>query len=93
MRTARPERATHPTPGWKARTDHVTPTALVNPRTPAVPATLDLRLEEYFASAALIGILAAQDEEPDKEWASEWAMEQGRIMAAKAREQRKARSR
>lgn len=86
MRATRSETETKPSPGWKPRAPRAT--AFVNPRAPSVPATLHLSLEEYFASAALIGIIAAQGDEPDKDWASEWALEQGAIMAAKARERR-----
>jgi hypothetical protein len=58
--------------------------AVSNPRPPAVPATLGLTLEEYFAAAALMGLLAAQDEEFDQDWASEWALDIGAKMATKA---------
>ena len=74
-----------PTPGWKPKRPAL---AWVNPRTPAVPATLDLRVEEYYAAAALMGILASQGEEPDQEWACEWAVEMGEKMASAARKRR-----
>jgi hypothetical protein len=74
-----------PVAGWN------TATALANPRTPAVPASLDLTLEEYFAAAALVGILGAQHKEPDMAWASKWASEMGVVMAAEARKRRKKR--
>lgn len=72
-----------PTPGWNARG-----TALSNPRPPAVPASLDLTLEEYYAAAATIGLLAAQDVEPDPEWASKWSLDYGKRMAREARRRR-----
>lgn len=55
---------------------------------PAVPATLELTLEEYYAAAAAIGLLAAQGDEPDPLWASQWALDFGTIMAAEARKRR-----
>jgi len=75
-----------PTPGWN------TGTAFLNPRTPAVPASLELTLEEYFAAAALVGILGAQQKEPDMAWASKWANEMGATMAAEARKRRRRRT-
>lgn len=74
-----------PSVGWKSRAHP----ALMNPRPPAVPATLQLTLEEYFGAAGAIGLIAAQAEEPDLEWASEWALKFGRVMARKARARRK----
>jgi hypothetical protein len=68
-------------PGWKA---HVQRPPFVNPRPPSVPSTMDLRLDEYFAGAALIGVLASQAEEPDSEWACEWAWQMGHKMAKQA---------
>lgn len=78
-------RAEAPSPGWNARTQ---PTPLQNPRPPAVPASLDLTLEEYYTATALMGILSAQEHEPDIEWAAKWAADMG---AAQAREMRKRR--
>ena len=75
-----------PVAGWN------TSTAFSNPRTPAVPASLDLTLEEYFAAAALVGILGAQQKEPDMAWASKWANEMGATMAAEARKRRRRRT-
>lgn len=75
------------TPGWKPRRPR-TATALANPRPPAAPATLDLTLEEYYAAAGAMGLLAAQGEECDPEWAAEWALKFGVKLAAKARERR-----
>lgn len=63
--------------------------AMVNPRPPAVPATLDLTLDEYFAATALMGLLAAQKDEPDPSWACEWALDMGALMAKAARKRRK----
>lgn len=77
------------TPGWKAHRHRSA--AFANPRPPAVPATLEITLEEYYAAAAAMGLLAAQSEECDPEWASEWALNFGAVMAARARERRKKR--
>lgn len=71
-------------PGWQGA-----PVALVNPRVPAVPATLDLDLEGYYTAAAVIGLLAAQKKEPDMDWALDWAVEFGEKMAKKVRKRRK----
>ena len=60
----------------------------VNPRPPAVPATLQLTLEEYYAAAGAIGLLAAQLQEPDAEWALEWSLDFGEKMAAASRRRR-----
>lgn len=68
--------------GWNTRT------LLQNPRPPAVPASLDLTLEQYFAAAAVMGLLSAQLEEPDSEWACEWSLKFGEKMAAAARNRR-----
>jgi hypothetical protein len=82
--------ASKPTPGWKPRA--VRP-GFVNPRPPSVPNTMDLRLDEYFAGAALIGVLASQGEEPDTEWACKWAWEMGHKMAHRAVARRNGRKR
>lgn len=74
------------TPGWKPKQRR---SALANPRPPAVPATLDLTIDEYYAAAGAIGLLAAQGEECDPEWAADWALDFGRVMAAKAERRRK----
>ena len=71
-----------PTRGWNTRV------ALLNPRAPAVPATLDITLEEYYAAAGAIGLLSAQLQEPDPRWASEWSLNFGATMAAEARRRR-----
>lgn len=76
-----------PSRGWNSRR------ALKNPRTPAVPATLDISQEEYFAAAALMGLLAAQMEQPDAEWAAGLALDFGATMAKKARQRRKRKTR
>ena len=60
-----------PTPGWKSAST----TSLANPRAPAVPVGLKLSVEQYYATAALIGILQSQHDEPDKQWAADWACE------------------
>lgn len=79
-----------PTPGWKGAA-----TARVgwrNPRTPAVPATLDLRLDEYFTASSLLGLLASQIEEPNKHWVRDWSFAMGEIMATSALRRRKKRA-
>lgn len=68
--------------GWNPRA------SLVNPRPPAVPATLNITLEEYYAAAGAIGLLSAQLEEPDPEWAMKWSLDFGERMAAEARRRR-----
>lgn len=77
-----------PTPGWKG-------TAIadgwVNPRPPALPATLHLTLEAYYTGCAMIGILAAQTEQPDLDWVSNLAIAQGTNTAAKIKRERKRR--
>lgn len=84
-------RRDHPTPGWKGRRAE-TGTALVNPRPPAVPATLNLTLEEYYAAAALMGLLPAQTEQPERDWLTDEALAIGETMAAKAKARRAART-
>lgn len=64
-----------------------------NPRTPSVPASLNLTLEEYFAAAGAVGLLSAQIEEPDATWACEWSLNFGAAMAAAARKRRKSQTR
>lgn len=76
-------KAARPVPGWNARTP------FVNPRAPAVPATLDINLEEYYTAAALIGILCAQGNEPDMDWAADWSEKMGAKMAARSRKRRR----
>ena len=76
-------------PGWNL---HRAATGLTNPRPPAVPATLDLTLEEYYAAAATIGLLAAQEVEPDPEWAAKWSLEYGQTMARESRRRRRQRT-
>src|SRR6185503_19478000 len=81
-------RADEPTPGWKARG---TMLQFVNGRVPSVPTTLDLRLNEYFAGAVVMGLLAGQAHEPNKKWARKWSFDMGDEMAneALARRRRK----
>lgn len=74
-----------PAPCWNAVTE------LQNPRSPSVPATLHLSLTEYFAASALIGLLSAQQKEPEMEWAARWALEMGHKMATESRRRRKRR--
>lgn len=85
---ALPWRQERPVAGWNAREVR---TGLQNPRTPAVPASLELSLEEYYAAAALVGLLSAQEKEPDIEWAAQWAHEMGVTMAAESRKRRRKR--
>jgi len=73
--------------GWNPRSV----TSLRNPRTPAVPATLDLTLEEYYAAAAVVGLLSAQLEEPDMDWVVGWALDFGERMARESRARREKR--
>jgi len=75
-----------PVAGWNARE------GFSNPRPPAAPASLALSLEEYFAAAALVGMLGAQQHEPDMQWASKWANDMGALMANEARKRRKKRT-
>jgi hypothetical protein len=53
--------------------------------------TLDIRLDEYYAAATLMGLLASQHDEPNQKWACEWAFDMGRRMAAEAARQRRRR--
>lgn len=71
--------------GWNPRT------ALKNPRPPAVPASLELTLDEYYAAAGAIGLLSAQIEEPEPGWAARWALDFGEQMATEARKRRRKR--
>jgi len=73
--------------GWQGRR-----TGLVNSRPPALPIDLahEMTLEDYYAAAALIGILAAQHEEPNHDWACQSAIDMGNRMASTVR-QRKSR--
>lgn len=85
---ARPTwRRRRPVPGWNTQPDD----SLANPRPPAVPATLNLTLDDYFAAAAAIGLLAAQEHEPDADWARKWSLEFGEKMARDARRRRQRR--
>jgi hypothetical protein len=56
-----------------------------------VPATLDLTLDEYFTATSLMGLLASQSQEPDKQWCRDWSFHMGRQMAAEARRRRRTR--
>jgi len=75
---------TRPAAGWQDRYPRAI-TGLSNPRPPAVPATLQLSLEEYYAACSLIGLLGSQGSEPNQEWAAEWACKMGALMAKKCR--------
>jgi hypothetical protein len=74
-----------PMPGWNNRAE------FQKPRTPAVPASLDLALEEYYAAAALVG--SAHSQEPGMRWAASRAHKKGGTMAAESRKRRKGRGR
>jgi hypothetical protein len=74
-----------PTPGWKPRN----PRGWSNPRPPSVPSTMDLRLDEYYAGAALIGVIASQGEEPDLRWVREWTWKLADQMCADALKRRR----
>lgn len=50
---------------------------------------LQSSLLEFFAAAALTGLIASQAEEPDRKWACEWSFAMGRTMAAEAMRQRR----
>jgi len=76
-----------PLRGWNPRAK----TGLLNPRTPAVPATLNLTLEEYYAAAAVVGLLSAQLDEPDMDWVVQWALDCGERMGREARKRREMR--
>lgn len=77
------KRTSNPVAGWNTRV------TLKNPRPPSVPTGLDLTIEEYFAAAGAIGLLAAQLDEPEAEWAAKWSLEFGTKMAALARAKRR----
>lgn len=76
--------------GWKG---HPQIAGFANPRMPSVPTTLDITLEEYFAAGALMGLLASQHQEPDRDWACSWSFTMGRGMAAEALRRRRRRRR
>ncbi len=75
-----------PTPGWKGGGLRI---GWRNPRTPGVPATLDLTLDEYFTATSLMGLIASQTEEPNQHWCRDWSFKMGRTMAREARKRRK----
>lgn len=77
-----------PTPGWKGW-GHLLTRGWRNPRTPSVPATLDLTLDEYFAATSLMGLIASQAEEPDHRWCCDWSFKMGKTMAREARKRRR----
>lgn len=85
-----PNTGSRPTPGWKPRRGG-NETGLANPRVPSVTATLDIRLDEYFAAASLMGLLASMGDEPDQDWARDWSFEMGKKMAAESVRRRKRR--
>lgn len=72
-----------PAPGWPRGT------RFVNPRPPSVPTTLDLRLNEYFAGAIVMGLMAASDREPNKRWTRKWSFDMGDEMQAEALRRRR----
>ncbi len=76
-----------PTPGWKALSG-LRLRGWKNPRTPSVPATLELTLDEYFTATSLMGLLASQSEEPNQRWCCDWSFKMGHTMAREARKRR-----
>jgi hypothetical protein len=50
---------------------------------------MDLRLDEYYAGAALIGVIASQGEEPDTKWVREWTWKLADQMCADALKRRR----
>ena len=76
-----------PTPGWKGASQ--LRVGWRNPRTPAVPATLDLNLTEYFTATSLMGLLASQIDEPDRQWCCDWSFKMGTVMARAAAKRRR----
>jgi hypothetical protein len=50
---------------------------------------MDLRLDEYYAGAALIGVIASQGEEPDLRWVREWTWKLADQMCADALKRRR----
>jgi hypothetical protein len=78
--------------GWeRARRLAALRTLFINPRAPSVPATLDIGLDEYYAGCALVGIVAAQPEEPDKKWVCDWSLDVGDMMGAAVKRRRRKR--
>jgi hypothetical protein len=82
MAKAKPPQSATPRPGWNRG---MSEGLLSNPRAPLLPSSLRLNEQKYYAACALIGLTSSQIEEPDKEWASEWALDMGEIMAKKAK--------
>jgi hypothetical protein len=82
---------TEPAQQWTPRGGGGSATPLQNPRTPAVPATLEINLEEYYAAAALIGVLSAQGAQPAIDWIKKITHDMGAAMAEEARLRRKLR--
>jgi hypothetical protein len=84
------DRRRRPTPGWKAWAD-IGVAGWRNPRTPAVPATLQISLDEYFTATSLMGLLSSQAAEPDQAWCCDWSFGMGEKMAREARRRRRRR--
>ncbi len=78
-----------PAPGWKGHGG--LRLGWRNPRSPSVPATLNLNLDEYFTATSLMGLLASQVDEPNQQWCCDWSFKMGRTMAAEARKRRRSR--
>jgi hypothetical protein len=76
-----------PKPGWPTHSDPRT--LFVNSRVPSVPSTLDLRLNEYFAGAIVMGLMASATREPNKSWAKKWSFDFGEDMQAEALRRRR----
>ena len=49
------------------------------------PVSPDEILEHFYIGMALVGILAAQAQEPNKDWVTNYALDVGRKMARKVR--------
>lgn len=80
-RGARPK----PARGWQGHDP-----GFVNPRAPSVTASVaqQLSLDDYFAAAALMGLLASQSREPDQQWAANWSLQMGTRLARVVRKRR-----
>lgn len=50
-----------------------------------------MRLSEYFAGAAVIGLLAAAYREPNRPWLRKWSFDLGEEMQAEALRRRRRR--
>jgi hypothetical protein len=46
-------------------------------------------LDEYYAAASLMGLLASMGDEPDQEWACEWSFKMADRMARESVKRRR----